>query len=150
MTAEDALRDVRNEKEQLQSDLETILQQIEDKAPVLEEERRRHQQVMAAYDQVSRQLHVSLESCAEAERRQEEAEAIKGNAERENTILQQQCADLGRQVQLLLKEQLSTGMAVSEHASGGGPAASPMGTGTQAPDTISDLVDFRNITELQV
>ena len=63
---------MRNEKEQLQSDLETILQQIEDKAPVLEE----GADAISSCSGMrpgSRQLHVSLESCAEAERRQEEA-----------------------------------------------------------------------------
>ena len=81
-------------------------------------------------------------------RRQEEAEILKGNAERENAVLQQQCTDLGRQVQLLLKEQLSTIATGPEHASGGAPVASPVGAA--APDTISDLVEFRSIPELQV
>ena len=165
ISKEDALREVNGEVQRLQAFMTQILTEIEQKAPLVAQQRKDYERALESHDDLSRRLEVALRSSGRLERelesctRERDAHALEKH-EQERLI-----ADLNRQVQILLKENMNAGsgaagdcgrILLSSSVGKVGPSpgyrdGAPNAQVATADDVISEnLVTFKNIRELQV
>ena len=134
----------KSETQRLNLYIEQILHEIEERAPLLKQQREDYEKAVAAVDE-------SLESAREeVELRRSEAEEARrrlAGVERDRDRQAQQASDLGRQVATLVREV---------EASRGGARSSLMDTSSQALDSSNvdsviegRLLTFRDVAELQ-
>ncbi|CAH3109789.1 unnamed protein product [Pocillopora meandrina] len=144
----DALQQEKDENIRLKQYLDQILKEIEEKAPVLQQQRRDYEQALNSVDQLSRRLDSALVENEESKVIADEATKTSGHLKRENDRLRNLSADLSQQVQVLLKEcEEARGGVVSSELS-----LTPMSSAevTSSSQVISEhLVTFRSIEELQ-
>ncbi|KAJ7387985.1 hypothetical protein OS493_040594, partial [Desmophyllum pertusum] len=144
----DALQQEKDENIRLKQYLDQILKEIEEKAPVLQQQRKDFEQALHSVDQLSRRLDSALVENEESKVFAEEAAKKSEHLKRENDRLRNLSADLSQQVQVLLKEcEEARGGVVSSE-----PRLHPMSSTevTSSSQVISEhLVTFRSIEELQ-
>ncbi|EJD40459.1 hypothetical protein AURDEDRAFT_39128, partial [Auricularia subglabra TFB-10046 SS5] len=145
---QDELTRQKHETMRLEDCLAQILANIEERAPLLQEQRVEYERVSTEARQISEQLAVVLEERDIYAQRAREGEQKERTLLREQDLLRQQLKDVGRQVQALLREQTlreNPGLALAELDE---PAA-----GAGASDTerliLEQLVLFKSIPELQ-
>ena len=142
--AADAWRKECAERRRLQATIDGMLSELEQRAPMLAEQRREYERAVAAHAEMRLRLE---DSTVELRRMETEARAHaadKRHHERVVKGLEAQSADLSRQVQLLLNE-------VTELKGGAATAIAPksIAAGDAAAVVTAELVDFRDIAELQ-
>ena len=142
--AADAWRKECAERRRLQATIDGMLSELEQRAPMLAEQRREYERAVAAHAEMRLRLE---DSTVELRRMETEARAHaadKRHHERVVKGLEAQSADLSRQVQLLLNE-------VTELKGGAPTAIAPksIAAGDAAAVVTAELVDFRDIAELQ-
>ncbi|XP_020609857.1 nucleoprotein TPR-like isoform X1 [Orbicella faveolata] len=146
---QDALQQEKTENTRLKMYLDQILKEIEEKAPVLLQQKRDYEQALHSVDKLTKRLDVALMERDEHTVFVEEATKKSEHLKRENDRLRNLSADLSQQVQVLLKEceEARGGVVSSETVS-----MHPMSSAevTSSSQVISEhLVTFRNIEELQ-
>ncbi|KAJ2925786.1 hypothetical protein H1R20_g11316, partial [Candolleomyces eurysporus] len=92
------------EHEQMERTLTNVLAEIEERAPILSQQRAEYERVKDEASQLSAQLSAALSECdAQTSLTQDQGQKLK-KLNAENGLLQKQLNDLGRQVQTLLRE----------------------------------------------
>nr|XP_050852779.1 nucleoprotein TPR-like isoform X1 [Vespula vulgaris] len=137
----------REENERLKSQMDVILRELEDKAPVLQQQREDYETATSHVTTLTARLDELL---AENHRLQEiadEANRITKHHTKENQRLKSELADLARQVCFLLKEVQESRVGNSIHTN----EYSTMNTDDLASSQIitKKLVTFKDIEELQ-
>ena len=135
------------ETQRLNLYIEQILHEIEERAPLLKQQREDYEKAVAAVGGLTESLESARE---EVELRRSEAEEARrrlAGVERDRDRQAQQASDLGRQVTTLVREV---------EASRGGAKSSLMDTSSQPLDTsnVNSLIEgrlltFRDVAELQ-
>ena len=114
----DQLRELKDENSRLNNYLTQIMQELDEKTPSLQKLRRDHDILVHTCEEQQNKIENVVDECESF--RQEAEETIKHSRslERENKRLKNLTGDLGRQVQLLLKEceEARGGVASSSHA----------------------------------
>ncbi|XP_038056577.1 nucleoprotein TPR-like [Patiria miniata] len=141
----DELEVEKAENQRLNSYLDQILVEIEEKAPIMQKQRDDYEKALQTTNQLSARLDANLVECEQLRIAADEAERRASMSAREIIRLKQQCTDLGQQVRVLLKEV---------HEAKGGPIRHE--PNVSSPDVSSSsnvisehLVSFRSIEELQ-
>ncbi|XP_022089783.1 nucleoprotein TPR-like isoform X2 [Acanthaster planci] len=141
----DELEVEKAENQRLNSYLDQILVEIEEKAPIMQKQRDDYEKALQTTNQLSARLDANLVECEQLRVATDEAERRASMSAREIVRLKQQCTDLGHQVRVLLKEV---------HEAKGGPIRPDLNV--SSPDVSSSsnvisehLVSFRSIEELQ-
>ncbi|CAL1544987.1 unnamed protein product [Lymnaea stagnalis] len=144
--ATDALNDVREENKKLNSYLEQILQEIEEKAPLLKKQREDYETALTNLDQMSSQLDSTMLECEKLRADADDMRRRYGHLQRECIKYQQSSNDLGKQVRHLLKEveELRGGQVVRDEMD-----VSSAEVSSSSNIITEKLVTFRNIEELQ-
>ncbi|BFY99561.1 hypothetical protein BsWGS_02600 [Bradybaena similaris] len=144
--AMDALGDEREENKKLTSYLEQILQEIEEKAPLLKKQREDYETALISLDQMTSQLDSAMLECEKLRTDADDMRRRYGLIQRECNKYQQSAQDLGRQVHFLLKEveELRGGRVVREELD-----VSSTEVSSSSTIITEKLVTFRNIEELQ-
>lgn len=142
--AEDALRTERAQRKELQDHLDAILVDLEQKAPLIAEQREEYERALKSHQLLQTELQDALNARNSMEAEFSAAMMDKRNHERVLNGYKAQSADLARQVALLLNEvhELKGCPPVPV------PAASTDGGDAQSIIT-SRLVDFTDIQSLQ-
>ena len=142
--AEDALRTERAQRKELQDHLDAILVDLEQKAPLIAEQREEYERALKSHQLLQAELQDALNARNSTEAEFSAAMMDKRNHERVLNGYKAQSADLARQVALLLNEvhELKGCPPVPV------PAASTDGGDAQSIIT-SRLVDFTDIQSLQ-
>ncbi|KAL4235843.1 hypothetical protein ACF0H5_004232 [Mactra antiquata] len=134
----------KEENKRLNSYLDKILQEIQEKAPILVKQKEDYELALKSIDQMTRQLDAGMLECQTLRSEADECHRKSSHLTKENQKQQSQITDLSRQVKYLVKEieELRGGRVVREGVSS--PEIS------SSSRIISDrLVTFRNIDELQ-
>ncbi|KZV92725.1 hypothetical protein EXIGLDRAFT_836242 [Exidia glandulosa HHB12029] len=143
---QDELARQKQETKRLEDCLAQILADIEERAPLLQEQRHEYERVSAEARQLADQLSAALEDRDAYAQRAQASEQKNAVAQRERELLDQQLSDLGRQVQNLIREQQlrdNPGLALAD-------LDEPQAGATDTDNLISQqLVLFRSIPELQ-
>ena len=145
----DAWRQERSEKKKIQGYLDTILDELERKAPLINEQKAEYERLMDSHDALTKRLEDAMNERHTLESTISKAKSDVQRATRERKAIEQQAADLSRQVQVLVKEveDMKAGRALIEGAAQ--PPSSVNGV-VGASNVITDhLVEFKNIQELQ-
>ncbi|CAI9087966.1 OLC1v1022182C1 [Oldenlandia corymbosa var. corymbosa] len=102
--AVDAFRHEQLGRKQSQAVLERVLQEIEQKAGVILDERAEHERTIEAYSVLDQKLQHALSEQTNLQRLIQELKADLRRKERENASAQKEIVDLQNQVSVLLKE----------------------------------------------
>ena len=142
--AADAWRKECAERRRLQATIDGMLQELEQRAPMLAEQRREYERAVAAHAEMRLRLEDSTIEFRRMETDARAHAADKRHHERVAKGLEAQSADLSRQVQLLLNE-------VTELKGGAPSALAPksVAAGDAAAVVTATLVDFKDIATLQ-
>ena len=142
--AADAWRKECAERRRLQATIDGMLQELEQRAPMLAEQRREYERAVAAHAEMRLRLEDSTVELRRMETDARAHAADKRHHERVAKGLEAQSADLSRQVQLLLNE-------VTELKGGAPSALAPkaVAAGDAAAVVTATLVDFKDIATLQ-
>ena len=142
--AADAWRKECAERRRLQATIDGMLSELEQRAPMLAEQRREYERAVAAHAEMRLRLEDSTVELRRMETESRAHAADKRHHERVVKGLEAQSADLSRQVRLLLNE-------VTELKGGAPTAIAPksIAAGDAAAVVTAELVDFRDIAELQ-
>ncbi|XP_033645246.1 nucleoprotein TPR-like [Asterias rubens] len=126
--------------------LDQILEEVEEKAPIMQKQRDDYEKALQTTHQLSSRMDANLIECEQLRIAADEADRRANMSVREIIRLKQQCTDLGQQVRVLLKEV---------HEARGGPISAD--ANVSSPDVSSSsnvisehLVSFRSIEELQM
>ncbi|KAH7096803.1 hypothetical protein BKA62DRAFT_833732 [Auriculariales sp. MPI-PUGE-AT-0066] len=143
---QDELGRQRSENARLEECMAQILGDIEERAPLLQEQRVEYERVSAEARSLSARLADALEERSTAVKRATRLDTRTRDLEREKALLETQLSDLGRQVQTLLRQQLlsqTPGLAQAL-------SADETGAAVQVDDLIArELVLFKSVEELQ-
>ena len=100
--AEEQLVKEQRAREKTEAYLEQVLKEIEEKAPIISQNRRDYERALQQHSVLSRRLTTSLERNENLERRLEESYKTRERAVGEAKALKKTIQDLSRQVQVLL------------------------------------------------
>ncbi|XP_014791097.1 nucleoprotein TPR isoform X3 [Octopus bimaculoides] len=144
-----AIEELQLEKEEnkrLKSYLDQIMQEIEEKAPILRQQREDYEQALHTITQLTHKLDTAMLEGQKLRSETEETRRRMTYSQREIKRLTQQSTDLGQQVQFLLREV--------EELRGGHIVANEEVSSTEVTSSsqlISErLVTFKSVQELQV
>ncbi|CAO1623341.1 unnamed protein product [Parajaminaea phylloscopi] len=101
---EEELRRERVETERLASVLDTVMSDLQERAPALQAQREETERLAAALEELSGDFARACEGRDVAEREQKKCSAESTALRRENQLLLQQLSDLGKQVRHLTRE----------------------------------------------
>ena len=147
----DAWRQERSDKKKIQGYLDAILDELERKAPLINEQKAEYERLMDSHDALAKRLEDAINERGVLESAITKARSDAQRSAREKRSMEGQAEDLSRQVQVLLKEveDMKAGRAVL----GGSQPIQAMQSGatpTTASDVITDhLVEFKSIKDLQ-
>lgn len=126
---------------------ETIMAEIEEKAPVLQKQREDYERALANVATLNKQVDEYVMECNRLRHEAAEARKAEGHHSRENERLQQEVVDLSKQVVFLLKEVEE---ARAGFADGPRHVTESSLDITRSSEVISqELVTFSSIEELQ-
>ncbi|KAI5645397.1 TPR/MLP1/MLP2-like protein domain-containing protein [Phthorimaea operculella] len=139
----------KEENRRLNITINTIVQELEEKAPLLQKQKSEYEEALESNTALTQQIESLLIECNRLRDDYNEASKIANHYNRENGRLKGELADLGRQVCFLLKE--------IEHSRGGLPNGDHDPSQTGSPNNSSEssrlisktLVTFSDIQELQ-
>ncbi|XP_070555151.1 nucleoprotein TPR-like [Ptychodera flava] len=144
----DALALEKQENGRLNQYLDDILKEIEEKAPIMQQQREDYEKLLQTVDQLSRKLDAAMLENEQQRIKTDESERKVSQQTRENSRLRLQTSDLGRQVRILLKEvEEARGGHVSTAADDANISSSDVSSSSHI--ITEKLVSFRNIEELQ-
>lgn len=135
---------LKKEHSRIQLNSRQIMQELEERAPIINRERIEYQQAIETNQQLHEQLEAKLQECIELKDQLRQAIDKNESDKRELVRSKRQQADLARQVCILLEEV--------RVARGGQPTEynDSMSNNYHLQDMITkDLVTFRNIEEMQ-
>ena len=136
----------KEEKKNLSLYVETIMGEIEEKAPILQKQREDYERTLENVATLTKQIDECIMECNKLRHEAAEARKAEGHQSRENKRLQQEVADLAQQVVFLLKEA----EARAGFAAGPRHVTESSLDITRSSDVISkELVTFSSIEELQ-
>ncbi|XP_064626009.1 nucleoprotein TPR-like [Lineus longissimus] len=146
--ATDALQMEKEENRRLNQYLDQILQEIEERTPVMKKQREDYEAAMQTINQMTSQLDTAMIEGEKTRIELDENHRRVGNLSRDNKRLQQQTVDLGLQVRMLVKElEEARGTCVSTSQD---VANVSVGEVSSSSNLITEkLVTFRSIEELQ-
>ncbi|XP_074101656.1 nuclear basket protein megator [Cotesia typhae] len=136
----------REENERLKSQMDVILRELEERAPILQQQREEYSAALSNVSTLTNQLDELLAQNNQMQESHDEAKRIAKHLTRENQKLKTELSDLARQVCFLLKEvqESRTGNTVPMNMD------SSMNADLASSDLISKkLVTFKDIEELQ-
>ncbi|CAD6228202.1 GSCOCG00006403001-RA-CDS [Cotesia congregata] len=136
----------REENERLKSQMDVILRELEERAPILQQQREEYSAALSNVATLTNQLDELLAQNNQMQESHDEAKRIAKHLTRENQKLKTELSDLARQVCFLLKEvqESRTGNTVPMNMD------SSMDADLASSDLISKkLVTFKDIEELQ-
>ncbi|XP_051174649.1 nucleoprotein TPR-like isoform X2 [Leptopilina boulardi] len=136
----------REENEKLKAHMDDILHEIEEKTPILQQQREDYESALDNVNTLSNRLEELLIENNTLQEQTEEANKIANIHTRENQTLKTQLSDLARQVCFLLKEiqELRTGHTI--HSNDISMESDDL---TSSQIISKKLVTFRDIEELQ-
>lgn len=142
----DSLQLEKAENTCLKEYMDQILKEVEEKAPLLKQQRKDYENALSTVDRLSASLESAMSECERFSTDANEAVDKSKHLERENERMKLLTADLGNQVQVLLRG--------SVQANGGNVNAddqlgSTDGVSSSSGVISEHLVTFRNIEELQ-
>ncbi|KAI4485336.1 hypothetical protein M0804_006841 [Polistes exclamans] len=137
----------REENERLKSQMDVILRELEDKAPVLQQQREDYEAATNHVATLTAQLDELLAENHRLQESTDEANRVSKHYTKENQRLKSELADLARQVCYLLKEVQENRVGNSLHTN----EFSTVNTDDLASSQIitKKLVTFKDIEELQ-
>ncbi|XP_033209143.1 nucleoprotein TPR-like isoform X2 [Belonocnema kinseyi] len=136
----------REENEKLKAHMEDILREIEEKAPILQQQREDYEAALDNVNTLSNRLDELLSENNRLQEQHDEANRVANIHTRENQTLKTQLSDLARQVCFLLKEVQESRAGNTVHSND----VSMEGDDLTSSQIISKkLVTFRDIEELQ-
>ncbi|XP_064604367.1 nucleoprotein TPR-like [Liolophura sinensis] len=140
----DALQEEREESERLREYVEQIMEEIEEKAPLLTKQRENYEEALQTITRLTQQLDLAMHEVESMRTESEDNQRKASHFQREVQKVKQQNVDLSQQVRFLLKEveELRGGRVVREDET-----FSDVTCSSQA--VSQRLVNFRNIEELQ-
>ncbi|PIK55813.1 putative nucleoprotein TPR-like [Apostichopus japonicus] len=148
--ASESLQSEKLENQRLNEYMDQILQEIEEKAPILQQQREDYEKSLETTNQLSIRLDAALlvRNVNSKRATADEAERRRGHVMREKERLKQQTVDLGQQVRVLLREvhEVRGGPITSEEFEPG-VSSSDVTSSSQVIDR--HLVTFKNIEEIQ-
>ncbi|KAI0081625.1 hypothetical protein K474DRAFT_1635534 [Panus rudis PR-1116 ss-1] len=129
--------------------LSAVLAQIEERAPILAQQRQEYERLQSEASLLASQLSEALSERDECKKTAEETSQKLTKSTRENDFLNKQLSDLGRQVQVLLKElgRIQDPLIPSDQELEADPSIKPA-EDIEAVIT-NNLVLFRSIPQLQ-
>ncbi|XP_059140232.1 nucleoprotein TPR-like isoform X2 [Physella acuta] len=144
--ATDELSEEREENKRLNSYLEQILQEIQEKAPLLKKQREDYETALTSIEQMTSQLDSTMLECERLRTDADDMRSRYGHVQRECVKYQQSVSDLGKQVRHLLKEveELGGGRVIRDEMD-----VSSSEVSSSSNIITEKLVTFRNIEELQ-
>ncbi len=151
VACQEELITAKDENKRLNTYLEQILKEIEERAPSLKQQREDYDRAVSAVNSLTSELEEARQEYELRKREAAEARRKMGSSERENARLTQQVRDLGKQVAVLVRE-------VEASRSDRRPAMmSPPVQQQQQDLNQSDsealisgrLLEFRSVSELQ-
>ncbi|XP_025109062.1 nucleoprotein TPR-like isoform X2 [Pomacea canaliculata] len=142
------LEQQKEENERLSSYLDQIVQEIEDKAPLLKKQREDYETALQTLDQLTPKLDSAMLECEKMRAECDDTKRRSSFFQRENVRLQQQNADLSRQVRYLVKEiqEMKGGCVVQDDEA---EVSSTQDSSSASRVITQHMVTFRNIEELQ-
>ena len=146
--ATNELTSEREENERLKSQMDVILRELEEKAPVLQQQREDYETAMANITTLTSRLDELLAENHRLQETADEANRIAKHHTKENQRLKTELSDLARQVCFLLKEVQENRSGTALHAS---DFSNSMDIDHLASSEIisKKLVTFKDIEELQ-
>ncbi|KAI8426277.1 hypothetical protein MSG28_005163 [Choristoneura fumiferana] len=149
----DELAQEKEENRRLNITINTIVQELEEKAPMLQKQKIEHEEAIESNTALSQQIDSLVIECNRLRDDYNESSKIANHYSRENTRLKGELADLGRQVCFLLKEiEHSRGglMPNGDHDSSNTASNATNSSDHSSSRIISKtLVTFSDIQELQ-
>ncbi|XP_074653725.1 nucleoprotein TPR-like isoform X2 [Tubulanus polymorphus] len=142
------LQTEKEEKARLNLQLDHILQEIEDKAPIIKKQREDYDNAIQTIHQMTKQLDMAMLEGEKCRIEADENARKCSHLQRETQRAKQQTLDLGQQVKILMKElEEARGGHVSMNDSFNNVSSLEV---TSSSHVISEhLVTFRSIAELQ-
>ncbi|CAH2091137.1 unnamed protein product [Euphydryas editha] len=148
----DELAQQKEENKRLDMTINKIVQELEDKVPLLHKQKADYDEVLETNTALTQQIDDLLSECSRLRDSYEECAKISNHYNRENTKLKGELADLGRQVCFLLKEieHNRGGLLNGDHDSSNTPSNAGNSCDLNSSRVISKtLVTFSDIQELQ-
>jgi len=138
------LSEEKEENKRLNSYMDQILVEIEERAPILRQQREDYEQAMAAVGGLNENLEAAREEVDLRRREADEARRGLTSLEKDRDSLEQQRADLSRQIVRLVKE-------VEAARSGGVVLEPPQTIDIASTESVIEgrLLTFKDVTELQ-
>ncbi|XP_014207653.1 nucleoprotein TPR [Copidosoma floridanum] len=136
----------KEENEKLKSQMEIILRELEEKAPVLQQQRKDYETAVSNISTLTLRIDELLTENSFLQENKNEAKRLANHNAKENQRLKSEVADLARQVCYLLKEvqENRTGMTLSETK-----VTIEANTLPSSQIISKKLVTFKDIEELQ-
>ena len=145
--AADAWRAECFERKRLQSTVDGMISELEQRAPMLAEQRMEYERSISAHSEMRSRLEKTTVEVRRMEADTKSAVADAKKKDREVKALEAQSADLSRQVKLLLHEVTEL-KGVPGFNNPGPQRALHATTGDATSVVTAELVDFKNINEL--
>ncbi|KAL5021860.1 hypothetical protein ScPMuIL_001015 [Solemya velum] len=141
----DALQLEKDENKRLNLYLDQILQEIEEKAPLLKKQREDYEAALQSIEQLTKQVDTAMLECLKLQGQTDEHYRKENHLQRENSKFQQQVVDLSQQVTFLVKEveEIKGGRVLREEVS------SPEVSSSSSNIITEKLVNFRDIKDMQ-
>ncbi|KAK3089218.1 hypothetical protein FSP39_001828 [Pinctada imbricata] len=142
--ASEALLLEKEENQRLNQDLNDIIAEIEEKAPILRKQKEDYENAVHSVEQLSKQLDAAMLDCQNYRTEADQTTRKYNMMQRENHRLQQQTVDLSKQVQYLVKEieEVRGGRVINKREISSSDVTSSSHVITE------DLVTFGSIEEL--
>ncbi|CAE1241745.1 TPR [Acanthosepion pharaonis] len=144
--AVDELHLEKEENKRINGYLDQIMQEIEEKAPILRQQREDYEHALHTITQLTQKLDTAMEEGQKLRSEADESRRRLTYVQKENKKFTQQSVDLGQQVQYLLREveELRGGHIVADEAEVSSTEV------TSSSQLITNrLVTFKNVQELQ-
>ncbi|CAH1773591.1 unnamed protein product, partial [Owenia fusiformis] len=138
----------KQENKRLNNYMDMILEEIEQKAPMLVKQRENYETSLTTIENLTRQMETGMLECEKLRVKADDEFRRSNHLGRENERLQQETRDLGQQVRMLLKElEEARGTVVSKTDEDMNVSHNEV---SSSSNLISEkLVTFRSIEELQ-
>ena len=134
----------KEENKRINSYMDHILLEIEERAPILRQQREDYERAISALGGLTENLEAAREEVELRRREAEEARRTVNSLEKDRDRLDQQVSDLGRQTSVLVREV--------EAARSGGQTVEPLQTlDMSSTESVieSRLLTFKDVSELQ-
>lgn len=142
----DDLEVAKHENKRMSDIMDDILQELQEKAPILKQQKEDYERALATVTQLTSQLDAAAIDCQRLKAETDDATRKLGKVEREKNRLESETRDLSTQIKYLVKElEENRGQSVTMDTRAEGDA-----NVSSSSEVITEhLVTFKNIDELQ-